>query len=438
MSSAARVACLMMVLFFAALAAPAQEVPDSAPAASATSSTTDDAPVTLPAPSEKAVRYYKSGVLLWFFAKAWELFVPALLVFTGFSARMRNVAVWIGRKWFFVIVVYWVLFMLVTFLLDLPLSFYAGYIRQHAYGLSNQTLTKWATDSLLGILVTCVFGAVFLWVPFLLIKRSPRRWWLYTGLLIYPFTFFVLFIVPIWVDPLFNDFGSMQDKALEAKILDLAESAGIEGGRVFEVNISVDTKALNAYVNGFLHTKRIVLWDTLIKALDEREVLFVMAHEMGHYVMGHVGRGVFVFSTLALVGRYFNHRLANALIRRYGGRMGFTDLSDVAALPLFMFLAFAVSAFLEPVGLVYSRHIEHEADRFALELTRDNHSGATAFVKLYSENLGYPRPPWIMKVLRSSHPPTAERIDFCNTYRPWENGEPLRYGDLFDTRRAIQ
>lgn len=434
MSFALRFACLLAVFLAAAVVASAQDAsaPDATPDASVASPGASEAPVTLPEPSEKAVRYYRTGIVLWAFAKVWELFVPALLVFSGFSARMRNLAVRMGRKWLFVIVVYWVLFVLVDFLMDLPLSFYAGYLRQHAYGLSNQTLAKWTTDALLGILVTCVFGAVFLWVPFLLVKRSPRRWWLYTGLLIYPFMFFVLFVVPIWVDPLFNDFQPMQDKALEAKILNLAESAGIEGGRVFEVNKSVDTKALNAYVNGFLNTKRIVLWDTAIKALTERELLFVMAHEMGHYVLGHVVRGVFVFSTLAFVSLYVIYQLGNVCMRKFGGRMGFTEWNDVAALPLFMFLSFAVSLVIEPVGLTYSRHIEHEADRFGLELTQDNHSAATAFVKLYSENLGYPRPHWIMKVLRSSHPPTAERVDFCNTYRPWEGGDPLRYGDLFE------
>ncbi|MCC6489518.1 MAG: M48 family metallopeptidase [Candidatus Hydrogenedentes bacterium] len=434
MSLVLRFSCFLAVVFAAVLAVSAQETPapDAAPAAGAAAVGAGDAPVILPEPSEKAVRYYKTGIVLWVFAKIWELVVPALLVFSGLSARMRNLAVRIGRKWFFVVVVYWVLFVLVDFLMDLPLSFYAGYLRQHAYGLSNQTLAKWTTDALLGIAVMCAFGAAFLWVPFLLVKRSPTRWWLYTGLLIYPFMFFMLFVVPIWVDPLFNDFQQMQDKALEAKILDLAESAGIEGGRVFEVNKSVDTKALNAYVTGFLQTKRIVLWDTAIKALTERELLFVMAHEMGHYVLGHVVRGVFVFSTLALVSLYVIYRLGNVCIRKFGGSMGFTAWHDVAALPLFMFLSFVVSLVIEPVGLTYSRYIEHEADRFGLELTQDNHSAATAFVKLYSENLGYPRPPWIMKVLRSSHPPTAERVDFCNTYRPWESGEPLRYDDLFE------
>ena len=118
--------------------------------------------------------------------------------------------------------------------------------------------------------------------------KSPRRWWLYTSALAVPFIILIVLVQPVWIDPLFNRFGPMQDKALEAEILALADRAGIEGGRVFEVAKSEDTKALNAYVNGFGSTKRIVLWDTIIKALDRRKLLVVMGHEMGHYVLDHL------------------------------------------------------------------------------------------------------------------------------------------------------
>jgi len=86
---------------------------------------------------------------------------------------------------------------------------------------------------------------------------------------------------------------------------------------------------------------------------------------------------------------------------------------------------------VNPVVFAYTRHIEHEADRFGLEITRDNHDAATAFVKMQTENLSIPRPGWLFKVWRSTHPPLGERIDFCNTYRPWATGQPLRYGHLF-------
>lgn len=425
-----RVLCCIAFMAVALPAWAAVELPEEGPNALPVAGDAS-APVSVPPPTDEAVRYHWTGVALWIFFKFWEIALPAIILFTGFSATLRTNAQRIGRNWFFTIGIYWILFLLVLYVVSWPISFYAGYVRQHAYGLSNQTFLKWLTDSLISRGVLAVFGCLFLWVPYWLLHKSPRRWWFYTGLLMVPFLALILFVMPVWIDPLYNDFGPMKDKALEAKILALAKSAGIEGSRVYEVEKSVDTKAINAYVTGFLDTKRIVLWDTIIAKLDEGELLFVMAHEMGHYVLRHVVKGIFVFSALIMAGLYLAHRMANGLLRRYSGRFGFDRLSDVASIPLLLIVLNVASLPIEPIGLAYSRHMERESDRFGLELTQDNHAAAEAFVKLYAENLAYPDPGWLLTVLRSSHPPIAARVEFCNNYRPWESGEPLRFGDLF-------
>lgn len=391
----------------------------------------DAGPVAVPEPGEQAVRYYRSGNVLWFVNTIWRLLVPAVILFTGVSARLRNAARRIGRKWILVIGVYFGLFIGIEFVISLPLAFYQEFLRQHAYGLSNQTFGKWFGDSAKSLLVVVAFGAVFLWVPYAVIKRSPRRWWLYTGFMVVPFLFFMMLVAPVWIDPLFNDFGEMKDKSLEAEIYALADRAGIGGGRVYEVNKSVDTKALNAYVTGFMNTKRIVLWDTIIARLAEKELLSVMAHEMGHYVLNHVIKGILFFSSLILVGLYGVHRVAGPMIGRFKERFGFSRLSDVASLPLLLLLLEAFSLVLIPGALAFSRHIEREADRFGLELVQTNRAAATAFVALQEENLGYPRPGMLYTLWRASHPSLADRIEFCNEYQPWEQGEPLRYGRFF-------
>jgi Zn-dependent protease with chaperone function len=246
-----------------------------------------------------------------------------------------------------------------------------------------------------------------------------------------PFLFFVMLISPVWIDPLFNKFGPMNDKALEAQILALAEQSGIAGSRVYEVNKSVDTKAVNAYVTGFMNTKRIVLWDTIIAKLEEKELLFVMGHEMGHYVLGHVIKGILFFSLLIMVTLYAAYRTAGGLIKKYKDRFGFDQLSDIASFPLIMLLVSIFTLVITPIALTFTRYQEHEADRFGLEITQTNHAAATAFVKLQQENLGNPRPGLLYKLWRSSHPTLGDRIDFCNAYRPWEKGEALKYGELF-------
>jgi Zn-dependent protease with chaperone function len=264
-----------------------------------------------------------------------------------------------------------------------------------------------------------------------LIRRSPGRWWLYTAILSLPVMFFVMLVEPIWIDPLFNDFGPMHDKQLESGILALADQAGIQGGRVFEVNKSVDTNAVNAYVTGLASSKRIVLWDTMLAKLSPREVHVVMAHEMGHYVLNHVLQGLLLVFAGILLALFLIDRAATFLLGRYKDRLGFDQLSDVACLPLLLLLGQLAVLLLMPLGLAFSRHIEHEADRFALELTRDNRAAATAFVRLQNENLSNPRPGPLFMLLRASHPSLGERIEFANDYQPWEQGVPLRYGSLF-------
>jgi Zn-dependent protease with chaperone function len=389
------------------------------------------APVAVPEPSAKAMEYYQSGNWLWILRHFLELAIPTVILFSGFSARLRNWAQGLGHKWLFIILLYFLFYSLIEYLAMFPFMVCAGYLRQHAYGLSDQTFVKWLGHSLTGLGVDIVSGALVIWAPYLLIRFSPRRWWLYTSLLAVPVVLFYMLVQPIWVDPLFNNFGPMKDTSLEADILALADRAGIEGSRVFEVDKSAETKMVNAYVTGFGGSKRIVLWDTLLAKLDREEVLSVMAHEMGHYVLYHIAIGIVLCCVSIFVALYAIYRVSQMFLQRWHARFGFDQLSDIASWPLVMLLMQCVMLVCLPLGFAVSRYMEHEADRFGLELTRNNRAAATAFVKLLSENLGNPRPGPIFMFWRGSHPCIGDRIDFANTYHPWADGEPSRYEHLF-------
>ncbi|HSS48175.1 MAG TPA: M48 family peptidase, partial [Thermoanaerobaculia bacterium] len=203
----------VLFLFLGLVAVPLFAQPAAAPMTPAVpSSTPADAasnpspPVPVPAPSDKAMQYYRSGNVLWVIQTLWGFAVPALLLFTGVSAWMRDAARSVGRNWFFTIVIYGLFFTVATFLLSLPLDWYADFVRQHAYGLSDQTAAKWWRDSLTGLAVGCVMTALVLWVPYLLLRASPKRWWLYTGLAAIPMIVILLVVAPIWIEPLFNKF----------------------------------------------------------------------------------------------------------------------------------------------------------------------------------------------------------------------------------------
>lgn len=413
---------VIVVIFIGASEMPRSvEADDSTPSAAA-------APVAVPEPSPEAVSYFESGNVFWMISTAWGLLFPALILFTGWSSRLRDLARRIGRKWFFVVAVYFILYSAISYLVWLPMEYYQDYVRERAYGLSNQTFDGWLSDSVVSFAVNTVLGALLLWIPYLLLKRSPRRWWLYTGIVAVPVIFLVLMITPVVIVPLFNDVTPMENRELESRILAVAERAGIDGGTIMQINSSADSRTLNAAVMGFGGTKRIVVTDTLVDKLDEDELLFGIAHEAGHYVLGHTVYTVLFLSTLIVATLFVAHIASGKLITRFKDRFRFEELGDIASLPLILLLAGVFSFAITPVWFGYTRSNEHEADRFALELTRANRAGATSFVKLQSENLRVPRPGPLYVLWRASHPPLGDRIDFCNTYRPWEKGEPLRYG----------
>ncbi|HEX7335817.1 MAG TPA: M48 family metallopeptidase [Gemmatimonadales bacterium] len=387
--------------------------------------------VVVPPPSAAAIRYHRSGNVLWGADTALSLLIPALLLFTGFSARIRTLAQRVGRRRLLSVMAYAVLITLVMALLSLPLAYYSGYVRQHTYGLSNQSLGRWVGEWLKGVGVGGIGLALVLWIPYLLLQKSPSRWWLYAGLATVPVAALLLVITPIWVDPLFNEYQPMEDKVLETRVLALAERAGIQGSRVYQVNKSVDTKAVNAYVTGLGGTKRIVFWDTILQRLEPDQLLFVTAHEMGHFVLRHTLAFILGAALLTTLSLYLVHRVAGRLIGRYSNRFGFDRLADVASFPLLLLLGSVVSLILAPLALAFNRYQEHEADRFALEITRTNHAAATTFVRLQQENLAVPRPSALYMLWRGSHPSLGDRVDFANRYRPWEEGGELRYGHLF-------
>ena len=390
------------------------------------------AEVAVPEPSALAVRYHRSGNVLWAAATVLDLLLPAALLFGGLSARVRRVAERLARgRRFATIALYAVAYVLIQALVFLPLSWYAGFVRQHAYGLSTETAAAWLGDWAKAIAISAVAAALLLWIPYRLLRISPRRWWVWTGLLTAPLTVLAMIVVPVYIAPLFDDYGRMRDRALEQRIARLAARAGIPDSRIYEVRKSAETRQVNAYVTGFGGTKRIVLWDTLVDRLQPDEVEFVVGHEIGHFVLRHTLTIIVAATLLATLSLWVVHRVAGWLIARFRERFGFDRLDDVASLPLLALVGGVVMLAATPAALALSRWQEHEADRFGLEITRDNNAAARAFVRLQVDNLAVPRTGLLFRLWRGSHPDLADRIEFANRYSPWLRGQPLRYGDRF-------
>lgn len=393
--------------------------------------------VGVPAASELAIRAYRSGNILWVATQAWTLLAPMLVLFTGVSARMQNWAARAAAAWPLRIAIYLIGYLTIMLILNLPLSFYAGYLRPHSLGLSNLSVANWFVGNVKTVLFAPQFppaqipgflvGFPFVLVLFWLLKRSPGRWWLYTGLSLVPFFLLGSWIQPVWLDPILHHYGPVKNQAIETKILDLARRAGVDGGQVFEVEMSRETKSMGAMVVGQGGTRRIVLWDTLITGMEPRELLTVVAHEIGHYALGHGKYRLMVHALVLLLAFGFVQWAGQPLLAAAKAKLGFDRLSEVASLPLILMLMNAALLLLMPIDLAFQRYQEHEADRFAVELTRDNHAAATAYIKLSQGVLNMPRPGPLYTIWRLTHPSEADAVEFFNEYRPWQSGQPLRY-----------
>jgi STE24 endopeptidase len=356
------------------------------------------------------VRYSYTRYALYFVGTAVHAAALWWLLRSGFSARLRDLAERRGRNGLTRALIYYPLLTAAYGLITLPLAFYSSFLLPHQFGLSTQSAGGWALDRAKSWALTAGIGAGVVALLFWTLRRSPTRWWFGFWLLSIPLLVGATLLGPLVVDPLFNRFQPLANERLRERLLALAARAGIEGGRVFEVDASRRTTGVNAYVTGVGGSARIVLWDTLIERLDEDEVAFVMAHEMGHYAEGHVPLLLLTGCAGSLVLLFAVDRAGRALVARRGPAWGVRGLDDLAALPVFLLLLLALNFVGSPVESAVSRHFETRADDFALRLTGDGRTGARAYVKLAEKNLSHPEPPAFIEYWMFSHPPLNKRI----------------------------
>ena len=291
---------------------------------------------TIAAPTEKAIEYQQKKVVIWVIGIVLSMIIPAFFLFSGLSAGIRNWAQNKARAVFVVFILYFIAYYFISCLISLPLDYYSSFILKHDYGLSSQSFGKWIGDFLKTFAITTVAGSILVCIPYTLIRRSPEYWWLHFGVLLIPILFFITFISPVYIDPIFNKYEKVQDVILESKIYNLIDKTDIKNVKVYQVNKSLDTKEMNAYMTGVLNSKRIVIWDTTIKNLTDRETLTVVAHEMGHYLMGHVWKAIIFGGMLNILIFYLINKSAIWVLNKSGGAFGFTKLHDIASLPLIM------------------------------------------------------------------------------------------------------
>lgn len=336
---------------------------------------------------------------------AWLAFSGfASRVVTGLSARIRHP--WLVRS------IGIVLLTVTVALASLPFDL-ARYAVSMSYGIGRQPLGSWLGDQGVGLAVTSA-SAVFLGMLFYsLLRHRPNTWWRWVTAAGVPLSMVAVLLTPLYIE-LFNTFAPISDRATAARILELAGRAGVPADEVFEIDMSRQTRAANAFVTGIGPTATIALGDTLLENFTEQETLFVMAHEMGHYVRHHLWIGLSFAAIMTAIGAFLLQRILDRLVARYGTRLGYTALADVSSLPLILLVVGVLSFAGEPVSNYISRSIETDADRFALQLTVPGdvspEAAASTFERLGQLALSDPNPNPVVRFLFWSHPTLDERV----------------------------
>ena len=259
-------------------------------------------------PPDKKARsdaYFEGGywLILWDFL--YSVAVMLLLLQAGWSAKMRNLAERITRFRPLQTALYWIQFLLLTSVLQFPLTVYEGYVREHKYGLATQTFGPWMRDQMVGLAVGLVLGGILIMVLFGILRRLGRTWWVWGAVVTIIFMAFIIMIGPVFISPLFNKYTKLQDPKIKQSILSMARANGIPATEVYQVDASRQSTRVSANVSGFLGTDRITLNDNLLKRCTPAEIQAVMGHEMGHYVLHHVFKDVMFFTLVILVGFAF-------------------------------------------------------------------------------------------------------------------------------------
>lgn len=289
--------------------------------------------------------------------------------------------------------------------LTLPWDLYAGWWREQAYGRTSQPLGDHLMQGSIAIALSAVLGGLFFTGLYALIRRTGRRWWLWSGGLTAAALAALLLAAPVFIEPIFNDFQPVPEGEVRDAVVELAREAGVPEDRIFVFDGSRQSNNFTANVAGLGASARIAISDVAFKGASLDEVKAVTGHEIGHYVLKHVWRSVVVLSLLAVVLFFIADRLYPHFARAFGSR---APLQDPAGLPVLLFMVSLFGLLAQPLTNGLTRIGEIEADRYSLETVNLPDALASALVK--TAEYRDPRPHPLQELLFYTHPSVERRV----------------------------
>jgi STE24 endopeptidase len=358
--------------------------------------------------------YFEGGywLLLWNFLVG--LGASWLLLGRRRAARVRDWAQRTGRKPFLRDALFGAFWGLAANVISFPLDVYQGLIREQQYGMATQTFGPWFAEHLMQVGITAVTCAIAVPVLYALFRRAGERWWMWGSAFGIGLIMIALLVVPVWVEPLFNTYKPVSDPAIKAAVLQLAQADGVPIDNVWEFDASRQTTRVSANVTGIFGTAAVRLNDNLMKT-SLPEIRAVMGHELGHFVMNHVWKGLCELALLLFAGFAFAKWAMDALLRRLGPAWGLRGADDVASFPLLMAVISTFFLLATPIQNTLVRTQEIEADRFGLNLAREPIGAAEAFLKLTEYRKPDPTP--LEEFVFYDHPSTRFRIHDAMRWR---------------------
>ncbi|MDP3919554.1 MAG: M48 family metallopeptidase [Candidatus Omnitrophota bacterium] len=363
--------------------------------------------------ADKATAYQKIKQKLSLFHLVLTPVLLYLALAGPLASALRSGGSLLGENPFAAVGLYFLLFSVYLFLFDFPLSFYSGFVLEHRFGLSNQSLGAWLGFLGKRLLISTLFSLALVEALYALIRHFPDTWWLFAWAG-YAFVGYVLGkIFPVVIVPLFYKYSAVADDALRERILTLAKRYGLGVENVYSLNLSKTTKKANAAFMGLGKTKRVVLSDTLIDNFTHDEIETVVAHELGHFKHRDIWRQLAFGLVTSLIGFWIAFRVMGAAATSWG----LEGVSDVGSMPLLFLVFYVFGLALMPVGNGFSRYMERGADRFALEALRRADVFISCMDKLGKVNLADPEPNPVYEWFFYDHPAIGRRIAMAKSFK---------------------
>jgi len=357
--------------------------------------------------NNKAKEYSAVKVKLTIISCVFTVVVMSALIWFGWSLMFARIAHDLSPNYFIAVGLYFIMFSAYLFVLAFPLSYYGSFVVEHRFGLSNQTFIEWLKEGIKKEVLSIAFGLILVEGLYFFIRVAPTRWWLWAWGFLFLFKIVIGHLFPVLIVPLFYKYSPIADQALYDRILAFVSKHGPKVKGIFSLNLSKTTKKANAAFCGLGSTKRVILSDTLLEKFTPDEIEMVLAHEIGHFRMKHLLKGIAFESVLLFVGFYFLYLLLHSLSTHFG----FSGQEDIAAFPVLYLIFFVSGLIFLPVQNSFSRMMEHAADDYAVRTATVKDAFASTMNKLADINLADRDPHPVIEFFLYSHPSISRRLE---------------------------